>query len=551
LAENVETLEFTRSKIIILHGPPGIGKTSNAINFAWKQNDEKGWRVQWFNAETREKILDDLRDTYELNEIHSNHEKSFEFLVKYLKHKLAKSPKEVSFLLILDNLKEEQDWIETLLVNFSENVHVLITSRDKNCLSHCESLNDMTLKLEVKYLNQKQSLHIFEIYTKSATRKYTQIDSFEKYFSDNQILPYDLNLLLTVLEKNKLWEVEDFLLGDEELADRIFKRLYEQSIANKSKKAWLCLEHMSLIDPDRIPVSLLIKFLDYEKNNKRIFQREVLNVLQTNSLVLEIIKSESDETFLGIHRRTQDMVKRILINHRDKGEVEKRVALMLIEEFPRVDKNAIDKWKLAKYLLNHMLKVYEENGFLNNKENDKSLLLEANEKLALYFDTVVGDFSQLIKYREREVEIKKEFYGSNLICKDMAASYVNLGNAYSQFNFLDKACEAYDETMRILNELNENGPELAAVYNNMGQTYAKMLNQKKALELYNKAIDTIDKFFPNQIHPVLAVIYNNIGQLHEKNGQLQYLNKALEFLNKSIQRGITSRKSSRLGWYLS
>ena len=64
--ETVENLEFVKieasllkSKIVVLFGPPGIGKTSHAVECAYKTK-EKDFNVQWFNSETKEKFNSDL-----------------------------------------------------------------------------------------------------------------------------------------------------------------------------------------------------------------------------------------------------------------------------------------------------------------------------------------------------------------------------------------------------------------------------------------------------------------------------------------------------------
>ena len=47
--------ELIQTKIVTLFGPPGIGKTSHAIECAYKMKDEE-FNVQWFNSETKDKF---------------------------------------------------------------------------------------------------------------------------------------------------------------------------------------------------------------------------------------------------------------------------------------------------------------------------------------------------------------------------------------------------------------------------------------------------------------------------------------------------------------
>ena len=48
------TLEenLTKSKLVLLHGLPGIGKTSHVIEYVHKKSELEDWNVQWFSVET-------------------------------------------------------------------------------------------------------------------------------------------------------------------------------------------------------------------------------------------------------------------------------------------------------------------------------------------------------------------------------------------------------------------------------------------------------------------------------------------------------------------
>ena len=49
---------LAQSRLVLLYGPPGIGKTSQALEYAYKKSElRKEWNVQWFGAETKEKFF--------------------------------------------------------------------------------------------------------------------------------------------------------------------------------------------------------------------------------------------------------------------------------------------------------------------------------------------------------------------------------------------------------------------------------------------------------------------------------------------------------------
>jgi len=64
LCDTLETaLNEQKNKCLVLYGPPGVGKTTNALNFAWYLHDKKhNWICLWFNAESKDTFMVDLVD---------------------------------------------------------------------------------------------------------------------------------------------------------------------------------------------------------------------------------------------------------------------------------------------------------------------------------------------------------------------------------------------------------------------------------------------------------------------------------------------------------
>ena len=306
---NLEELEssFTKSNLVVLYGPPGIGKTSQALQYAHNKKQIKHeWNVQWFSAETKDKFLIDLKSLHKL--INPNNQKeneTFEDLIKIFAHELNKVEEKKKFLFILDNLiqNEEDEWVENFLTLMPENVFILITSRNSNVLSASKSL-------EVKYFTKEQGEEFFKAkINKDRNLSKKETDLLEEYFNGGQVLPYDLNLLVNDLNKNELFTIETFLTGYKKMCDIIFDKLYEV-ISKQSKESWSTLEYCSFIDPDAIPVFLAMKFV--ETNDEINFQTNVLNILKINGVV-EVFKYKSTDSWcIKIHRRTQEMIQKIV-----------------------------------------------------------------------------------------------------------------------------------------------------------------------------------------------------------------------------------------------
>ena len=571
---------LNEKKLVILYGTPGIGKTSNAIECAYKLKDEYKWIVHWFDTNSKEKLANGLRKLYEsYNVLYSSSsfdevsKLTFERLIDFFKNKFNSSQaKNTKFLLTFDNLVEDnkkEDWINYAIseLTMPQNVHILITCRNPNVL---ENFNFELDRLEVKYLSKEQAKKYLSKNLKRKNFSNEETFCLEKYFSHNEILPYDLNLLVTVLNENELWDVKDFICGDQDLAEQIFKRLYEASILKKSLNAWLALEYMSLIDPDQIPISLLMKLLDFDGNDKKRFQFEVLNVLKRNSLILDINTEKYNEVCLKIHRRTQDLIRKIL-NKEKREKLEEKLIDTLKQEFPQVDKTPGLKWTMAKLLLNHVLFVYDKQYLIKNKES----FVQLNVKIAFFFITCMGDYNKSLIYLTKVKEIREEtsertselawiynelsvtFYNLGFYTTakeyqlkalsireeifkdknhpDLAWTYNTLGSTLSKMGFYDMAKEYQIKALKIYEEIyeeNKFNPDLAWTCKTLGSTYSRIGEYEKAKDFLIKALNIYEEIHKNnKLHPDLGLIYNYMGKIYS---QLKSYELALQYHKKSI-----------------
>jgi hypothetical protein len=188
----------------------------------------------------------------------------FKYLVDFLIKRFIQAS-EVKFLIVVDNLelndksedksKNGYSWIEYFLVNMPQNVQVLITCRNANIFK--KEFKDLDQKvIEIKYFTKEQAKsYFFGNVDKDRTFSKQDKESLEKYFSEQQILAFDLNLLVQILKK-KEFDVSDFFMRDGSISKKIFDELYKR-IKEKSEKAWEALEYMSFLDPNDIPIDLV------------------------------------------------------------------------------------------------------------------------------------------------------------------------------------------------------------------------------------------------------------------------------------------------------
>jgi AAA+ ATPase superfamily predicted ATPase len=195
-----------KNKCLVLHGPPGIGKTSNAINFAWRMNDENKWICLWFNSETSGKFMVDLEALTVLMKDTNSENRTFEYRSQLIK-KEFRANSETNFLLILDNLSESY-WVESFRVNLPKNVSILATSRQRNVLEK------IAHELKVEYFDEEQANSFFEKkFNKNRELSEGELELLNEYFKYDKILPYDLNLLISEINNNEFINLKGLLDG--------------------------------------------------------------------------------------------------------------------------------------------------------------------------------------------------------------------------------------------------------------------------------------------------------------------------------------------------
>ena len=490
--------------------------------------------MQWFNGETHDKLTNGLQDLHDLI-LQTHDKKSFEFLSQFLKNTFAKFS-QTSFLLVIDNLIEESSskmhgkndkWIETFLVNMPENVHVLITCRNSNCLSEFSLLEEQAKKLSVEYFTENQAHTFFKEHSK---REFDQEEkvSLDRYFSENQVLPYDINLLVSILNKNRLLKLNNFFVGYPDLCDRIFKELYE-IIYNQSKDAWLALEFMSLIDPDAIPIFLLMSF--FEKNDPVYFQN-IINILESNG----VVEFNEKDYCLKMHRRTQEKVKKYVLNNEKRKEIELRVAETVVTEMPHINEYPDEDWQKAKILFNHVLTIENSEYLEEEKEEEKSeIKAELNVKMGIFYYQMIGDddkaliyFTRVINWFEKKLS---DCIGANC---NLSIIYSYVGLIHKRKGKLDLAIEYQQKVLKMIEEFypDKKDLSLAAAYNNIGNTYSEKGLFDLSLKYHIKSLKIRKNLFPDEKHESVAKAYDNLGNLFEDQSLFkraaQYKLKALK-----------------------
>jgi hypothetical protein len=547
MIENIpfDTLEETlvKHKVVVLHGTPGIGKTSNALSF-FEKAKQINWICLWFNAGCKENFMIDLQACTDLLNNTKGENKTFEYRSQILIREFRQNQEQI-FLLILDNLMNESKWIDSFIETLpKENVYVMATSTKKNSLE--EVLHQ---HLQVNYFDEKQARELFE---KKFKKELTtdEVNLLDEYFKYDKILPYDLNLLISELNNSYTLNLEEILNGYTSICEKIFKDLY-QRINKISSVAWDILQHCSLIDPEAIPMFLILELFKIDK-----LEWEKLTKILENNSVVEVVK-KCDECCYRIHKRTQEMVQKLVNNAKKRKEKEENLIKVILNEFLKkfnYDINFYDKidWTNAKLLLIHVLTICKS-GFISERQKG-----DAYEKLGFYYSNVAINYKLALDYQLESLKINEPIFKQENCYFRLYVLLNNIGCLYSQICKPKEALNTFERSKKIWEKI-KTEPDLYGsipletllaktnscyFFNNKEEAHSfssKALNSlekvfldlddpEKHLEYELEAVKKVESLYKNQIYPDLALAYNKIAVSYIL---LKKYNEALEFGLKS------------------
>ena len=78
---NVLEQSLNESRLAVLYGPSGIGKSSNATQFVYMT--EKKYKCVWLNADGKDKLKRSLKNWHDLNSSNNNNNTKNEETFKY------------------------------------------------------------------------------------------------------------------------------------------------------------------------------------------------------------------------------------------------------------------------------------------------------------------------------------------------------------------------------------------------------------------------------------------------------------------------------------
>jgi tetratricopeptide (TPR) repeat protein len=310
-------------------------------------------------------------------------------------------------------------------------------------------------------------------------------------------------------------------------------------------------------DPERIPKNLLnlgMKYLDQPTSllNKmdraiRILKSRLITVLRrhdgrhsdqpapTSGQLEEAIQPLVRYSLVTVvpdsiyvHNLMQDVI-RYQLPEIDKKRWAKTAVKQINSAFPKDHLDNPESWPECALLLPHALAAAghaEELGVAS--ENTGRLLNECGVYLL-----TCGEFAEAKKCYERALQIDEKVYGPDH--PTVATMVNNLGLVLQDLGELQESKKCYERALQIDEKVyGPYHPTVAIRVNNLGMVLQDLGELQESKKCFERALKIDEKVY-GPYHPTVAIRVNNLGLVLQDLGELQEARKCFERALKILQ----------------
>lgn len=551
--DNILTMLSNKSKIVIVNGMGGIGKT--ALCRALFHDTEGMSQLAWVNY--KGDLLNDLVEQFYYPI--SGNECSFVEKLNKLLYFLREEINKDAFLFVDNVNATEAD---------DQNLHLLNDFRcNVICTSRIQALG-LFAEYDLDFLSESQCVEMFESYYRKLKSKQEEkdvrgivqlaglhtltIEAIAKVSLQDGLCPSEILYKLKNDGFDLSKAVTQITHRDEVTRETtIINHLkYVFNIATLSSKELAVLKILSLLPNMPIP-SVAYEWFDLENINifnhlaKYAWLKQTDNGFFMHHVIKEVIKDSCKITINDCKKAMTFFIAHL------QGDESKSVqdyndllpfAESLLEHFSNSKSVYVGflsyaigqayfytgKFSEAMSLLNKAYKVLSKR-FPDSDKNVFSIFC-----VQASIENCLGNFADSAQHYLKAIKgcQMSEFAQTTLmadIYRDTATNLIDMGESA-----LDVAIQ-YQEMSITIYEKNEAFLDMASVYNNLGLTYYNAGNSQKALNYYILA----EKLYQGRIsadHQDFATLYNNIAMVLCDEGKLDdalgYHLKALSIRNK-------------------
>ncbi|KAK5451987.1 hypothetical protein LTS15_007710 [Exophiala xenobiotica] len=502
-------------RCVTLHGPPGIGKTEIAVQYAYTRRD-KFDAVFWIHADDIEKVDADFAQItivleLENNEGQRNPVVSREIAKEWLSNPIKDPVRstEATWLIIFDNA-DDPDLVADYVQNLG-NGALLVTTRDPDAKDLFPS---STKDILVDSLSPQEGAALLRTLTASARRK---PDKHRSLDISEQLDGFPLAITqMAFYIRNKRLDYTEFL--DTYADTKVHEQLHEHVPTQQRKTArgsiasiWAfdelsdgakyLLEVLTFMDADGIQESLfldpkgLAKLAQLPRSPiKRIMVLEARGDLISSSLIR---KNEESKTW-RIHRLLQDTILARLLHSPNDLLLRFRAAVLaVLSAWPETspDKlHAIKHWQICKRIYPHVLSLRDRyEGCVEEQESCDLVDFATLLNRAAWWQYERGDCKALKPLAELALRVCKTCRLTEAGHRDLLSDvYYTLGAYGTEAN--DGLSSLYynelflESRLAIHKQTGVADDRLGKAYNQLG--ISKMMSDEvdEAIELFQKAL---------------------------------------------------------------
>jgi tetratricopeptide (TPR) repeat protein len=505
----------------------GVGKSTLALEYAYKLKDEEKCIPRWFNSNLKKQIEIEYKEFADVLDVKTE-SKSMKFISQKVNFLLEKSNSNILF--IFDDL-DDYDSIEEIIAGLPKNVKVLITSKN-------QILNCFVKKIEVNLFNIDEAKLYLDLNLKSINEEEKDQLINTVKTKTNQILPLKLNRLVHYFKEFPLFTFNKMIQNSVQLNFPNIQAIFFDRLVNQSHEAFRVLHLCSFLKFDFVTFSFLFNLTrnHFNKDMSEFKLHHLLNILNRFSFI-KSTRINNKECFSITHSFIQEEIQIYAdkIKSNVNSAIVDEIAEFLVDSIDKTQVNSTirtrneDVYKQASHLIEYL-----ETGGIKHLMN-KFLHIKLVEKMS-YFELLINnDIQNCVAYNLKCLQLRKETLVENhpdiiKTINNIAVGFHIKGEYFSSLNYFLKIYE-------ILSKQKNISIDLADCLNNLGQLYYDLGDYKKSLDYNKKAYEMKEQLLDiNEINDArnlaksqcqLAISYRSLGNYKMA---IQFFLKSFEIL---------------------
>ena len=493
------------SKLAVLYGLPGVGKSETARTYCVRYGEYFQDVVLWINAGNEpimEAEFQDIAKKYDIPNIKSSNGKYVEknklikLVYQYFSTKLTTSSRNVLF--VFDGA-DNQKALENFLPKTTDYApYILVTSQ-------CETWDRRLDHLRLDVFEKIDALQF--VVDNVGKDECANMEEINKLLDDVGCHPLALQQIVSYVTKTNttISEYRTFL------NDRKNEKGLDQ-IGNPSvnKTMSISIDKLRVINPNAVELLNILAQLDGNDIKKEFLMllvdgdnyklNEILALLQKYSVI-----NFNNSQVIQIHSLTQLFLKGNQSSN-ECLECLERICQSFVKDLDACTKAS--KPRDGKIWLNHFFQIYG-----NKSKNNYAVQSSFQEQKILeeIFSTR-GNYSNILEVLQKILELIDK-------CNPRFSSIKHIiALCFQAFEEYEKALQLYQEVEKIqLRTLGSNNPEYLSTKNNMASCYYTMKDNVTALQLYQE-VEKVRFIMLGSKHPEYLATKHSIASCFQAKG---------------------------------